>query len=221
MCRGAGKTISEKDKCKECRGKKVVKERKILEVHIEKGMKHNQKLEFHGDADEAPGTIPGDVIFVIQEKPHEVFKRKGNDLLIEKTLSLTEALCGYTFTITHLDGRILKVDSKRGDITRHEQVKMIPGEGMPLYGSGGYQKGKLFIMFKVEFPKDGTFSEAQIKALEAVLPPRPSLRLTGEEEEVNLQPVDPSTYGRDEHNMDADDDDDGPRGAQRVQCNNM
>lgn len=33
----------------ECRGRKVVKERKLLEVHIEKGMRHNQKITFHGE----------------------------------------------------------------------------------------------------------------------------------------------------------------------------
>lgn len=44
----------------------VVKERKLLEVHIEKGMRNNQKIVFHGEADEAPNTIPGDIIFQIQ-----------------------------------------------------------------------------------------------------------------------------------------------------------
>lgn len=48
------------------RGTQVVKERKLLEVHIEKGMRNNQKIVFHGEADEAPGTIPGDIIFQIQ-----------------------------------------------------------------------------------------------------------------------------------------------------------
>lgn len=37
----------------ECRGRKVVKERKLLEVHIEKGMRHNQKITFHGEVQQA------------------------------------------------------------------------------------------------------------------------------------------------------------------------
>jgi DnaJ family protein A protein 2 len=40
-----------------------------------------------------------------------VFKRKGSDLIMEKTLSLAESLCGFCFTITHLDQRVLKVRS--------------------------------------------------------------------------------------------------------------
>jgi len=195
----------------------VVKERKVLEVHIEKGMKHNQKITFHGEADEAPGTIPGDIIFIVQEKEHGIFKRKGNDLIMEKMVSLTEALCGYCFTITHLDGRVLKCESKRGEVLRPDQLKVIHGEGMPLHGSP-FTKGKLFILFKVEFPADGALSETQVKALESVLPAKPMPRLTGEEEDVSLQPIDINQFGHDDNHMHEDDDEDGPR---RVQCQNM
>ena len=87
-----GQTISEKDKCGQCHGQKVVQEKKVLEVHIEKGMVNNQKIVFQGEADEAPGTIPGDIVFVVQEKEHATFKRKGPDLFLEKDISLTEAL---------------------------------------------------------------------------------------------------------------------------------
>jgi DnaJ homolog subfamily A member 2 len=48
----------------------------VLEVVISPGMKNGQKISFHGEADEAPGIQPGSVIFVVQEKPHDVFKRK-------------------------------------------------------------------------------------------------------------------------------------------------
>lgn len=71
----------------------------------------------------------------------------------------------------------------------------------------------------MEFPSSGTLSSTQIKTLEAVLPPRPALRLTGEEEEVTLTTVDPSSAGSDDgHPMD---EDEGEGGARRVQCQNM
>lgn len=72
MCVFVGEVISEKDRCKKCEGKKVVKEVKILEVHVDKGMKHGQKITFGGEADQAPGVEPGDIILVLQEKEHEV-----------------------------------------------------------------------------------------------------------------------------------------------------
>lgn len=46
----------------------VVTERKVLEVHITKGMRNGQKITFHGEADEAPGVVPGDIIFIVEEK---------------------------------------------------------------------------------------------------------------------------------------------------------
>lgn len=54
-CGGRGETIKEEDKCKNCKGKKVVKDKKILQVYIDKGMRHGQKIVFSGEADEAVG----------------------------------------------------------------------------------------------------------------------------------------------------------------------
>lgn len=83
-CAGQGKMASTKS------------ERKVLEVHIEKGMKHNSKITFAGAADELPGVEPGDVNFIIQEKEHALFKRKGADLLLTKDISLNQALTGFS-----------------------------------------------------------------------------------------------------------------------------
>jgi DnaJ-class molecular chaperone len=48
-----GEVIDEKDKCPQCKGQKVVQDKKMLEVHVEKGMQHGQKITFQGEADEA------------------------------------------------------------------------------------------------------------------------------------------------------------------------
>jgi DnaJ family protein A protein 2 len=52
-------------------------------VQIDKGMQDKQKIVFQGEADQAPGTVPGDVVFVLQCKKHAKFLRKGDDLLME------------------------------------------------------------------------------------------------------------------------------------------
>jgi len=112
-CGGKGEVIKEEDKCKECKGKKVNKEKKILQVYVDKGMKHGQKIVFSGESDEAPGQEPGDIIFVLIEKKHEVFERNGNDLYMEATIPLVEALGGFAFTVKHLDDRTLLVKSEK------------------------------------------------------------------------------------------------------------
>ena len=65
-----------------------------------------------------PDTTTGDIVFVLQLKEHPKFKRKGDDLFVEHTLSLTEALCGFQFPLTHLDGRQLLIKSNPGEIVK-------------------------------------------------------------------------------------------------------
>lgn len=220
-CNQTGKIMNEKDKCKSCNGKKVYKDRKILEVAIEKGMKHGQKIKFADEADEMPGTIPGDVVFVVQEKEHEVWKRKGADLLMMMDINLSECLCGFTRTITHLDGRVLEVNVPAGTVTKPDQVKVIEGEGMPQFGNP-FTKGRLFIVFKVQFP--ATVNEATLKALK-ILPPGKTIALTGDEEQCNMKNADISEFGKSSagSSMSATDEDEEHHrgGGQNVQCANQ
>lgn len=65
-----------------------------------------------------PDTVTGDIIFVLQQKEHPKFKRKGDDLFYEHTLNLTEALCGFQFVLTHLDNRQLLIKSKPGEVVK-------------------------------------------------------------------------------------------------------
>ena len=65
-----------------------------------------------------PDTITGDVVFVLQLKKHSKFERKMDDLFVEHSLSLTEALCGYQFALTHLDGRQLLIKSNPCEIVK-------------------------------------------------------------------------------------------------------
>lgn len=64
-CSGQGETVNEKDKCKTCNGKKVTKEKKVLEVQVDKGAPNGERYIFHGEADEFPGVEPGDVVIQV------------------------------------------------------------------------------------------------------------------------------------------------------------
>ena len=58
----------------------------------------------------------GDVIVVLQQMDHAVYRRQGIDLYVDKKISLREALCGYQFRLDHLDGRVLWVKSDEHDV---------------------------------------------------------------------------------------------------------
>lgn len=129
-----------------------MKEKKILEVQIDKGAPNGEKYVFHGEADELPGTEPGDVVIQVNEEAHALFKRRGADLLIEKEITLLEALTGVDFVLTHLDGRKLRIKNKQGEVIKPEDIKTIEGMGMP-YHKSPYKFGNLFVVFKVVFPE--------------------------------------------------------------------
>ncbi|KAI9181875.1 hypothetical protein LWI28_019554 [Acer negundo] len=222
-CRGSGENISERDKCPPCKGNKVTQEKKVLEVHVEKGMQHGQKIVFDGQADEAPDTITGDIVFVLQLKEHPKFKRKMDDLYVEHNLSLTEALCGFQFALTHLDGRQLLVKSNPGEVIKPGQYKAINDEGMP-HHQRPFMKGRLYIHFNVEFPESGVISPDQCRTLETILPQRASKQLSDMEvddcEETTMHDInmeDEMRRKHHQHQQDAYDDDDEPS-MPRVQC---
>ena len=150
-CHGKGEIIDEANKCKTCNGKKVVKEKKIIDVNIDKGAPNNAQFTYHGEADEFPGTEPGDVIIVVQEQPHKKFKRKGADLLFEQKITLLEALTGVDFVLTHLDGKKIRIKNEPGEVIKPDDLKTIPEKGLPFHKQT-FKYGNLFIIFKVEFP---------------------------------------------------------------------
>jgi len=179
-------------RCSQCSGQgyqcQTKKERKVLEVYVEKGMKNNQKIVFRGMADEKPNMEAGDIIFVVQEKEHELFKRKGADLLVVKNISLNEALTGFQWMINHLDGRKIVIKSNPGEIIRPEAagnkpyVKIVRDEGMPSHGNP-FVKGNLYVLFRVDFPTDGELSSGAMKSLRVLLP-HPAMELDYDPEEV-------------------------------------
>lgn len=218
--------------CNTCAGSgflfKKQKERQVLEVNIEKGMRNKDKIRFRGMSDDVPNAEPGDILFILQEKDHPTFTRKNNDLLIKKDLTLQEALCGYEFPVTHLDGRKIIVKSQPGEIIRPDNgsatepfVKCVEDEGMPKKGSP-FEKGRLFIYFRIVFPSQGSLSASAIKALKTALPaPTPPEPYDPDETEVvHADMVDIQDFGKkDPSSGDAyDSDDGGEEGRGGVQC---
>eukprot|EP00045_Choanoeca_perplexa_P003311 m.29789 g.29789 ORF g.29789 m.29789 type:complete len:406 (-) comp11976_c0_seq1:45-1262(-) len=173
-CNGTGEIWAKKDICAKCNGKKLSQERKILDVHIDKGMRNDQKVYFRGEGDQEPGVEPGDVVLVLQEKPHAVFKRRGKDLFMKQKISLVEALCGFTIHVKHLDGRVLAIKCEAGEVVKPDSLKVVKEEGFPEHRQI-FSKGDLYIMFEVDFDfEDGFFTADKLKALEACLPARPT-----------------------------------------------
>jgi len=214
-CQGTGETINMKDRCSICKGKKVLSDKKFLDVHIDKGMKGGQTIQFRGESDQAPNSEPGDVVIVIEEKPHERFRRQENDLIIDVEVDLLTALAGGQFAIKHLDDRALIVNIEPGEVVKHGEVKVVHGQGMP--SQRHHEPGDLYVKLNVKFPE--TIDPASIPLLERALPPRNLIEKFNKNivlEEVNLDNADTRSRGSIQDDP-MDEDHDQPR----VQCANQ
>ncbi|KAA8515216.1 hypothetical protein F0562_018395 [Nyssa sinensis] len=121
----------------------------ILTIDIKPGWKKGTKITFPEKGNEQPNVIPADLIFIIDEKPHSVFTREGNDLVVTQKISLAEALTGYTVHITTLDGRNLTIPINTVIHPNYEEV--VPKEGMPIPKEPS-KRGNLRIKFNIKFP---------------------------------------------------------------------
>jgi DnaJ family protein B protein 4 len=121
----------------------------ILTIDIKPGWKKGTKITFPEKGNEKLGVTPADLVFVIDEKPHDTFKRDGNDLIMTKKVSLVEALTGCSFSISTLDGRTVNVSVS--DVIHPGYEKVLSKEGMPVAKEPG-RKGNLRIKFDITFP---------------------------------------------------------------------
>jgi len=209
-CQGQGERIDPKLRCKKCNGRKVNRERKILEVSVDKGMADSQKITFSGEGDQEPGMEPGDIIIVLDEKEHPTFKRAhGTDLVMTMNISLSDALCGFRKTITTLDDRTLVIQTVPGEVIKTGDLKCVYGEGMPTY-KNPFEKGKLIVQFKVDFPDSLPPETAEMLA--KILPEREEAMLPEDYEEVDLNVYDPDSERRQHSHAGYDDDDEGHGG---------
>lgn len=164
MCRGKGKIIEESNKCESCNGKCYVIKEKTIQVPLKSGLSHGNKMTLQGKGNQFK-NIKTDLILVINEKPHNVFKRIDNNLFVEIELKLYQALFGFDKIITHLDGRKLHISSTAK--TDFNTIRKISGEGMKSLQSGN--KGDLFIKFTINFPNFANLPSETKSQLKSIL----------------------------------------------------
>jgi len=225
-CEGKGHIMNPKFICAACRGEKTKKERKILEINVDKGMAEGEKITFRGEGDQDPNIEPGDVVIILIEKEHDVYKRSGNDLLLNMEVDLVDALCGMKREIVTLDDRVLHLTTLPGEIIRHGDLKMVKGEGMPTKGDP-FNKGRLVIKFsEIKFPsKEWADENAHVLAQMASLLPKrttqqPKSTDTTEEHFLEDYVQSKDRYRSGATHDSSDDEGHGPHG-QGVQCQNQ
>ena len=138
-------------------------ETETIYIDIPKGIDDNEIIILRGKGNVLSHTNIGDVKVFIKITNDTCFSRNGLDLILNKSITLKEALCGFKFDLKYIDGRIFKITNNSGNIITNNYNKVINNMGL----KRDEHVGNLIINFTVEFPEDLT--EEQITQLGKIL----------------------------------------------------
>ena len=139
-------------------------EKQTIYVNIPKGSDDNEIIMLRDVGNVVNEQCKGDVKIFIKVENDSGFRRHGLDLVLEKTISLKEALCGFTFEMKYINGKNYSINNQAGNIIVPDYQKLIPGMGL---AREGHNSGNLVIHFKVTFPEK--LSEEQLVKLREAL----------------------------------------------------
>lgn len=137
---------------------------KMINITIPPGLESGQQIRYQGIGDDSiPGIPPGDLIVHVTVRPHPVFKRDGTNILVEKYISIIDAITGSTISIETLDKKTLNITVPKG--TQPDTILSCRAEGLP--NSRTKARGNLFIKIKVSIPSD--LEQSKINELKKIL----------------------------------------------------
>jgi len=183
-CKGKGNVVSES--CPDCDGRCRVPKRRHLSVTIPRGIHNGQTVCLRGEGEPpAPELSPtgqgirGDLHVLVRVKPHDIFEREGDDLLLEIPISYTQATLGAELEIPTLEEAQTLTVSKG---TQYGQVSRLSGHGLPNLRSK--RKGDLLIRTLIEVPRKLTDRQEEL------------LRELAETEDHSVLPESESVWSR-------------------------
>ena len=148
QCGGEGEIITHK--CKTCHGNGIVKGEEVITLNIPSGVSDGMQLSMSGKGNAAArGGVPGDLIILIEELPHEELDRDGMNLLHDHFITFPDAAIGTTIEVPTLEG---KARIKITPGTQPGKVLRLKGKGLPDVNS--YGRGDLLVNINVWVPKN-------------------------------------------------------------------
>lgn len=146
-CRGRGKVVE--DPCTECHGSGRVEKKRKIKVKVPAGIESGSRMRVSGEGEHgSAGGPPGDLFVDIYVKPHKLFKRMGNDIVVGANISFTQAALGDEIEVPAVDGKV-KMKVPAG--TQPGATFRIKDKGMP--NIHGYGQGDLHVQVNVKVPK--------------------------------------------------------------------
>jgi len=143
-CYGAGEVP--KEKCDKCGGVGVIKKEEEITIKIPAGIQSGEMIRLSGAGEAVPRGIAGDLYAKVHINTHPVFKREGNDLVMDLNIKLTDALLGSEYTINTLDGK-LKLKIPQG--ASFGEILRVKGKGVPI---DNRRRGDILVHLNIKLP---------------------------------------------------------------------
>jgi DnaJ-class molecular chaperone len=137
-------------------------ETETIYVTIPKGIDDGELILLKDKGNVLNETCKGDIKIFVKIENDSIFKRAGLDLVLEKSINLKDALCGFSFEITYINGKSYTLNNNAGNIIPHGFRKIIPNMGLERES----HKGNMIIEFNVQFPEK--LSESVIASLKKI-----------------------------------------------------
>jgi DnaJ-class molecular chaperone len=137
-------------------------ETETIYVTIPKGIDDGELILLKDKGNVLNETCKGDIKIFVKIENDSMFKRAGLDLVLEKSINLKDALCGFSFEITYINGKSYTLNNNAGNIIPHGFRKIIPNMGL----ERDQHKGNMVIVFNVQFPEK--LSESVIASLKKI-----------------------------------------------------
>ena len=146
-CNGEGTIITAK--CTTCHGEGVTRDEETISINIPAGVSEGMQLSMSGKGNAAPrGGVPGDLIILIEEIPHETLKRDGNNVIFDLHISFIDAALGTSVEIPTIDGKAkIKIDPG----TQGGKILRLKAKGVPEVNS--YHRGDQLVHINIWTPK--------------------------------------------------------------------
>jgi hypothetical protein len=124
-------------------------EKETIYLTVPKGIDEGEIIVLKDKGNILRDDCKGDIKIFIKIENDTDFRRSGLDLLLEKTITVKEALCGFSFELKYITGKTYTITNNSGNIINHGYRKIIPNMGF----SRDNHVGNLIILFHVNFPE--------------------------------------------------------------------
>ncbi len=132
---------------------------RAISVRIPKGIEAGKRLRLSGKGRPSPsGGPPGDLYLKITIAPHPLFRREGDNLVLEQRIPFSQACFGTKLEVETLEGRRLKVKVPAG--VQQESKLRLKGHGLPSGPLGG--RGDLLVKIAIQIPKKLTREQKKV-----------------------------------------------------------